>query len=112
MPEEERLRLQAVAERIDLVEGWTAGLSEAEFLSDLKLRDAVAMSLLVIGETVRRIGEETRRRAPAVPWPEIISPRHRIAHGYETADHRLIWQIVRQDLPALAIAIDALISNG
>ena len=112
MPEEERLRLQAIAERIDLVDGWTRGLSEAEFLSDLKLRDAVAMSLLVIGETARRMSEETRRRAPTVPWPAIISLRHRIAHGYETVDHRLIWQITRLDLPALAIAIAGLISAG
>ena len=54
MADEERLRLQLIAERIELVESWTSGLSEADFLSDLKLRDAVAMSLLVIGETARR----------------------------------------------------------
>ncbi len=41
-----------------------------------------------------------------------ISLRHRIAHGYETVDHRLIWQIVRQDLPALAIAMEALQPRG
>jgi uncharacterized protein with HEPN domain len=111
MPEEERLRLQAISERIDLVRQWTESLNEAEFLADLKLRDAVAMSLLVIGETARRLSEETKRRAPAVPWPAIISLRHRIAHGYETVDHGLIWQIVQQDLPGLADQIWNLISE-
>lgn len=43
--EEERIQLQAIAERIDLVRGWTDPLDEAAFLADLKLRDAVAMGL-------------------------------------------------------------------
>jgi uncharacterized protein with HEPN domain len=111
MPEEEWLRLQAIAERIDLVRQWTDSLDEAEFLADLKLRDAVAMSLLVIGETARRLSEETKGRAPAVPWPAIISLRHRIAHGYETVDHQLVWQIVQRDLPGLARQIENLISE-
>jgi uncharacterized protein with HEPN domain len=112
MPEEERLRLQAIAERIELVRNWAEPLDEAAFLADLKLRDAVAMSLLVIGETARRLSEETKRRAPTVPWPAIISLRHRIAHGYETVDHSLIWQVVRQDLPTLAHEVGKLLSEG
>jgi uncharacterized protein with HEPN domain len=109
--EEERIRLQAIAERIDLVRGWTEPLDEAQFLADLKLRDAVAMSLLVIGETARRLSEETKQRAQTVPWQAIISLRHRIAHGYETVDHRLIWQIARQDLPGLRDAIASLLKQ-
>ena len=43
--EEERIRLRAIAERIDLVRGWTEPLDEAQFLGDLKLRDAIASLL-------------------------------------------------------------------
>lgn len=75
-------------------------------------RDAVAMSLLLIGETARRLSDETKKRAPDVPWSAIVSLRHRIAHGYETVDHGLVWQIVRQDLPGLALAIEDLLSRA
>ena len=111
MPEEDRIRLQTIVERIVLVRGWTKAMSEAEFMADLKLRDAVAMSLLVIGETARRLSEETKKLAPDVPWSAIISLRHRIAHGYETVDHRLIWQITIQDLPGLRDDIGRLLKQ-
>jgi uncharacterized protein with HEPN domain len=64
MPEEERLRLTAIAERIALVRAWTQGMGEVEFLADMQARDAVAMSLLIIGETARRLTDDTDKDAP------------------------------------------------
>jgi uncharacterized protein with HEPN domain len=81
MPEEERLRLVAIAERISLVSAWVEGMAEEDFRSDLMARDAAAMSLLIIGETARRLLETTKAGAPEIPWPAIISLRNRIAHG-------------------------------
>ncbi|HEX4739749.1 MAG TPA: hypothetical protein VH353_00280 [Caulobacteraceae bacterium] len=45
MPDEERLRLKAIADRVRLLRGWTEGLTEADFLADVMLRDASALSL-------------------------------------------------------------------
>ena len=111
MPEEERLRLQAIAERIELVRSWTEDMAEPEFRADMKARDAVAMSLLIIGETARRLADETKGRASGIPWSAIVSLRNRIAHGYETVDHRLVWEILRQDLPGLASEVERLLSE-
>ncbi|CAN5119467.1 hypothetical protein BH11PSE2_BH11PSE2_18350 [soil metagenome] len=111
MPEEERLRLLAISQRIALVQSWLAGIEEIDFKSDLMARDAVAMSLLMIGETARRLDNDTKTRSPEVPWPAIVSLRNRIAHGYETVDHALVWQIAQIDLPTLATAIDRLLAS-
>ena len=112
MPEPERLRLQLILDRIDLIRSWTAGLDEATFLSDMMRRDAVALSLLVIGETAARLADATKASTPEIPWAAIISVRNRLAHGYETVDHRLVLQIVRQDLIGLRHAVASLISEG
>ena len=112
MPEEERLRLKAITERIALVNSWVEAMTEAEFLSDLMVRDAAAMSLLVLGETARRLSDDTRRQSPEIPWSAIISLRNRIAHGYETVDHRLVWRVIEDDLPSLAETIDRLLSSS
>jgi uncharacterized protein with HEPN domain len=111
MPEEERLRLVLIAERIAMLHGWIDGMSEAQFLADLKVRDAAAMSLLVIGETARRLLEDTRRRSTEIPWSAIVSLRNRIAHGYETVDHRMVWQVLIGDLPALSRAVNRLLQD-
>lgn len=112
MPEEERLRLIAIRDRIALVKSWVAGMNESAFVSHLMARDAVALSLLVIGETARRLLEATKQRAPEIPWSAIVSLRNRVAHGYETVDHSLVWQIVTSDLPGLEAAIERLLLEG
>jgi uncharacterized protein with HEPN domain len=112
MPEEERLRLVAILERIALVHSWVAGKSEGEFVADLLVRDAVALSVMLIGETSRRLLDDTRARTPEIPWPAIRSLRNRIAHGYETVDHKLVWQIINDDLPVLESALKRLLAAG
>jgi uncharacterized protein with HEPN domain len=109
MPEEERLRLLAIQERIALIRSWTDDLSEEAFISNPLVRDATALSLMVIGETSGRLLEATRNKAPEIPWISIRSLRNRIAHGYETVDHQLVWQIIRSDLPELGAAIGRLL---
>jgi uncharacterized protein with HEPN domain len=110
MPEEERLRLETIRDRIALVNSWLAEMNEAAFISHLMARDAVALSILVIGETARRLSEQTKQATPEVPWPAVVSLRNRIAHGYETVDHMLVWQIVLQDLPTLDAAVRRLLT--
>lgn len=110
-PEEERLRLLAIAERISLVRGWVEGMSEDDFIADRMVRDASALSLPVIGETARRLLEETKAAAPEIPWSAVVSLRNRIAHGYETVDHRLVWRVLTDDLPDLAAAIVRLLGT-
>lgn len=112
MPEEERLRLVAIRDRISLVKSWVAGMNESAFVSHLMARDAVALSLLVIGESARRLLETTKQRAPEIPWPAIVSLRNRVAHGYETVDHALVWQVVTADLPVLDAAVERLLAEG
>ena len=67
MPEDERLRLVAIAERVSLVRGWVEGMTEEDFVNDLMARDAAAMSLLVIGETAE-IGSRTATRPSIIVW--------------------------------------------
>jgi uncharacterized protein with HEPN domain len=112
MPEDERLRLEAIRDRISLINSWVAEMNEADFVSHLMARDAVALSILVIGETARRLSDITRSAAPEVPWPAVISLRNRIAHGYETVDHVLVWQIVQQDLPGRDAAVRRILTKG
>ena len=59
-------------------------------------------------------------RRPAKPAPARAAPsneigarprRNRLAHGYETVDHRLVLQIVRQDLDGLRTAVEGLIAG-
>ncbi len=46
-----------------------------------------------------------RKRAD-LPWPQIVSLRNRLIHGYDEVDFNILWQIVTDDLPKLIEALE------
>ena len=84
-----------------------AHLATADVSTDLR-RDAILYNLLVIGEAVKALGEQTRARQPEVPWRQIAGLRDLIAHEYFRIDMDEIQSIVDQELKALSSAIAAL----
>jgi uncharacterized protein with HEPN domain len=76
--------LTEIEEAIERIERYVAGLDRAAFAASDKDQDAVAMNLIVIGESVRSLDPALLAQEPGVPWPAIIAVRNRIAHRYAT----------------------------
>ena len=51
-----------------------------EFLADEKLKRAVAMTVINIGELVKNISDETRMAYKQIPWKQIAGMRDIAAH--------------------------------
>ena len=97
-------RLSDIAAAITAIR---AHLATADVPTDLR-RDAILYNLLVIGEAVKALGEQTRARQPEVPWRQIAGLRDLIAHEYFRIDMDEIQRIVDQELKALSSAVAAL----
>ncbi|MHB9052382.1 MAG: HepT-like ribonuclease domain-containing protein [Thermoleophilia bacterium] len=69
--------------------------------NDRVLELALVRLLEIIGEAASRVSEEGRERNPEIPWPQIISLRNRLIHGYDSIDMDVLWEILQGDLPAL-----------
>ena len=54
-----------------LVVAFKGKLTKKAFLRDIKTQSAILHQLLVIGEAVKRLSEEFRRRHPQIPWVRI-----------------------------------------
>ena len=67
--------------------------------------------LEIIGEAVKHLSDRTKQRRPEIPWKQIGDMRDRLAHDYVGVDLTLVWVVVEQELPALRIAIEALLSD-
>jgi uncharacterized protein with HEPN domain len=70
---------------------------------------AIAKALENIGEAARKVSVDTRTAHPAIPWPQIVAMRHRIAHDYFRLDLLKVWEIVQNDIPSLIAAIKPLV---
>ena len=89
--------LDHATEAVRLVEGRSRKDLDADRLLNLSL----VRLLEIVGEAAARLSPETRSLYPRVPWPDIIGLRNRLIHGYDIVDFDILWDIVRDDLPAL-----------
>jgi len=76
-----------------------------DFCTNHMLYDATVMNLLQIGEQATRLDDSFCIAHKNIPWSAIKSVRNRIAHNYDGVDASIVWQIVKEDLPELAINI-------
>jgi uncharacterized protein with HEPN domain len=90
-----------ILDATERVATYIAAEGRAGFMRQGIIYDAVCMNLLRIGECARFLSDPFRDRLPQVPWPDIISLRHRVAHGYETLKPEVLWRIASVNLPEL-----------
>lgn len=110
MPDRSAAFLLEIEEAIQHIGSFVETVDQAAFLTDRKTSAAVAMYLLVIGESAGKLSEEVRDEAPEIPWVNVVSLRNRIAHGYSSIDRAAIWRIVGEHLPTLKIAVRRLLA--
>jgi len=109
---EELLRLRDIGDAIDDIRERQAEAHDAGLGADSPLlRDALLYKLVVIGEAVKNVSEDMRRRRPEVSWKGIAGLRDLLAHGYFRIQMNRIEEIVDQELEPLAEAVRALIAD-
>jgi uncharacterized protein with HEPN domain len=105
-------RLRHILEEADAVAGYVAGRSEADFLRERLLRDAIERCLERISEASRHVSEATKAKRPEIPRREVATIGNVLRHGYDGVRPTEIWRIATHDLPPLRVAILALLSEA
>jgi len=77
--------------------------------TDRVLQLALVRLIEIVGEAARRVSDETQSRHPQIPWPQVISTRNRLVHGYDFVDHDILWETITDDLPALIAQLEQII---
>lgn len=102
-----RLRhmLDHAREAVDLV----GGKARTDLDADRVLQLALVRLIEIVGEAASRISKEGQKQHPAIPWPQIISTRNRLIHGYDFVDDDVLWQTVTEDLPELIAELEKIV---
>lgn len=87
---------------------YTAGLDREDFLSRRLVYDATLRNLELLGEAARNVPEQARALAPEIPWRRIVGVRNVLIHGYLGIDDDIIWDIVRNEVEKLLMALEKL----
>ena len=95
------LTIQELLGVIANIESYVIGRTREHLETEKMLKDAILMSLIVIGETTKRLSPETKSMFPDIDWSGITGIRNRIAHGYFDVDLDLVWIVVTVEIPGL-----------
>lgn len=103
--------LEDMLEFCEAVLAYTAGHSADTLGADAMRLDATLHKLSLIGKAATRVPQTMRVLAPDIPWRKIVATRNRLIHVYQGTEMSAVWSIVSSDVPALRLALQALLQR-
>ena len=101
--------LRHILDELDFLLKQTSGIDFDAFTTDDVLRRACARSLEIIGEAVKNISQDLRKKHKDIEWTKIAALRDKLIHGYFDVDLGILWDVIRQRLLPLKERIGELL---
>lgn len=111
MSRDEIMYLQDIAESCEKILQFTAGLSQSDLIGDVRTYDAVVRNLEILGEAAKHISADLRKRLPDIQWRKAAGLRDMLTHAYFGIDNDILWDVIQNKIPSLAIAINDFIDK-
>jgi|SRR3989344_5287029 len=96
-----KIYLKDILEAIERIDKSLEGMSKEDFAKDYDKKDAVFMRIQIIGESIKKIPLEIKRKYKNIRWKEFAKTRDIISHAYSKVNLNLVWDLVRNKLPIL-----------
>jgi len=71
----------------------------------------VIRNLEVIGEAVKSLPPDFKRRYPEIPWRSITALRNVLIHEYFGVDLKIVWRVVQRRLPTLKRHVEVMLAE-
>lgn len=101
-----------IVEAIDRIESYIGDMPKADFKKSQLLIDAVIRNIEIVGEASNRIYKhhrEFREAHPEVEWRGSYEMRNVVAHDYFKVDLDVVWEAVKNYLPAMKQTVQVLL---
>lgn len=112
MHKDPNIFLNHILESINWIEEEVKGLSKDKFINSIPIQDAAIRRLEIIGEAVKNLPGDFKKKYPGIPWKKISGLRDKLIHAYFGIDLELVWEIIRKDLPPFKIQIQQMLGDN
>lgn len=111
MRKDPKIFLKHIQESIEKIERHIKGMSEDEFEDDIKTQDAIIRRIEIIGEAVKNLPSEFKKKHSEIEWREIAGMRDKLIHEYFGVNLNMVWEVIRKDIPKLKRQISELLEE-
>ena len=103
-----KLFLEDIIESCEKIMRYVDQNTREEFLADDRTFDAVIRNLEIIGEAAKNIPDTIKQNAPEIEWRKAAGMRDMLAHAYFGIDEDILWDVIKNKIPALYQAVKKL----
>ena len=111
--------LLQIKKAIEQLQDWNKDIQNVDdyYSTPEGMKNLAASCMLIeaIGEGVKQIDKLTQSRLlderPEIPWQDVIGIRNHIAHGYFDIDGDIVFDVIKNNLDDLLVAINYFISK-
>ena len=93
--------LRHIMDEIHFLKSTSKGLRKASLERNPVLQRAFSRSLEIIGEAVKNLSDDIKRRHPEIDWRGIAGLRDKLIHHYFSVDWDVVWDTIKRELPRL-----------
>jgi len=97
--------LDDISEAAGKIESYTRGISFEEFVADEMRKDAIIRNFEVIGEAIKSLPADLKKRHPKTDWKKIAGFRDVLTHVYFGIKPTILWDNALNKLPDLQTEI-------
>ena len=103
-------RAEHILEAIERINVFIGSIGLGDFLKDEKLMYACYANMIIIAEAATKITNGTKKKIDKIEWQLITGFRNVIVHEYFRVNWRLMWEVMKNDLPILKSEIEEYIN--
>ncbi len=103
--------LRHVLDEITFLLEHTRGLSFDDLMEDAVLQRACARSFEIMGEAVKHISNDFRRKHKEIDWRNIAGMRDKLIHQYFGVNWNILWDVIKEKLPGVQIHLEKILER-
>lgn len=103
-------RLRDIKEAITKIEKYANG-GEETFKANELIQIWIIYHLQIIGEAAASMSQEFTNKHPEIPWRDMIDFRNIVVHEYFRVDNKIVWLVVKRELPKLKSSINSILNE-
>lgn len=93
--------LEDIIECAEKIDEYIKNFDLKDFDSDEKTKDAVIVRIQIIGEAIKNLPVDFKRKYKDINWKKSIKLRNIFIHSYFGIDCRRLWKTAKIEIPEL-----------
>ena len=93
--------LNDIVESANRIESYIKNMDYDKFMKTKQTQDAVIRNIEIIGEAVKNISIDFRKKHKQIEWEKIAGMRDKIIHFYFGVSWDIVWKTIKEKIPEL-----------